>query len=488
MKWSGGVGVQPSRPEVLQSAGQGIIVSPMTATTDRLDVGALPLAPKNPLPILKVLSAARVLHTGLVMLSEAGGPVTRFVPLPKFLAPALILVTSPNGVRDVLGRTDDLTERCQIHQEVRNVAGDNLFSLPNREWAPRRRALQPVFTKHNVDSFGRHMTQAAQTFADRWREVGDVDLDAECRRLAMRSLGRSILGIDVNEFGTEIEENMHVASAYATDRALRPIRAPRWLPTPSRRRARTAVATMRQVTTEILQACRADPTRDAPLVQALIAATDPDTGRPLADDDICNELLIFMLSGHDTTATMLTYALWELGHRPDIQDRVADEVAAIGDGELTPDDVPRLRYTTQVLNESLRLCPPAAAVGRLTLGDIAVDGYRVEAGSIVAVGINALHRDPALWERPLVFDPDRFSPENSANRDRWQFIPFAAGPRSCIGEHFAMLVTTLALATIVRSTQIRSTHKDFPLESPCTTVAKGPIPVRVDTRRRHWRP
>ncbi|MFZ3318437.1 MAG: cytochrome P450, partial [Mycobacterium sp.] len=169
----------------------------MTATIETRDVGALALAPKNPLPIRQVLSAARVLHTGLALLSEAGGPVTRFVPLPKFLAPALVLVTSPSGVRDVLGRTDGLTERCQIHQEVRNVAGDNLFVLPNREWAPRRRALQPVFTKQNVDCFGRHMTQAAQTFADHWREAGDVDLDADCRQLAMRSLGRSILGVDV---------------------------------------------------------------------------------------------------------------------------------------------------------------------------------------------------------------------------------------------------------------------------------------------------
>ena len=123
-----------------------------------------------------------------------------------------------------------------------------------------------------------------------------------------------------------VGDEKHVASAYATDRALRPIRAPRWLPTPSRRRARAAVATMRQVTMDILQACRADPTRDAPLVQALIAATDPDTGRPLSDDDICNELLIFMLSGHDTTATMLTYALWELGHHPDMQDRVPGRI------------------------------------------------------------------------------------------------------------------------------------------------------------------
>ncbi len=454
----------------------------MTATIDRLDVSALPLAPKNPLPIRQVLSAARALHTGLTLLSEAGGPVTRFVPLPRFLAPALVLVSSPNGVRDVLGRTDGLTERCLIHQEIRNVSGDNLFVLPNREWAPRKRALQPVFTRHSVGSFGRHMTQAAHTSAEHWLTTGEIDLDSECRRLAMRSLGRSILGLDVNEFGNEIAQNMHVASAYATDRALRPMRAPRWLPTPPRRRARAAVATMRRATRDILRACRADPTRDAPLVHALIAATDPDTGRPLSDEAIANELLIFMLSGHDTTATMLTYALWQLGHHPDMQDRVAAEVAEIGDRELTPEDVPRLGYTAQVLNESLRLCPPAAGVGRLALGDIAVDGYRVEAGSIVAVAITALHRDPALWERPLLFDPDRFSPENSANRDRWQFIPFAAGPRSCIGEHFAMLVTTLALATVVRAVRIRSSEKDFPLESPCTTVAGGPIPVRVDAR------
>ena len=101
----------------------------------------------------------------------------------------------------------------------------------------------------------------------------------------------------------------------------------------------------------------------------------------------------------------------------------------------------------------------------------------------MAIGICALHSDPALWERPLEFDPDRFSPENSKDRDRWQFVPFAGGPRSCIGEHFAMLETTLALATIVRSIEIRSLDKDFPVEAPFTTVAKGPIRARVDARR-----
>ena len=299
----------------------------------------------------------------------------------------------------------------------------------------------------------------------------------------MRSLGRSVLGLDLNEHADAIAEHMHVASSYTADRALRPVRAPRWLPTPARARARAAVAAMRRVTDDILQVCRADPTRDAPLVHALIAATDPETGRSISDEDIGNDLLIFMLAGHDTTATALTYALWALGHHRDIQDRVAAEAAAIGDRELTPEDVPRLGYTGQVLHEALRLCPPAAGVGRLAVRDIAVDGYRVEAGSFVAIGIYAVHRDPALWDDALVFNPDRFSPEASRGRDRRQFVPFAGGPRSCIGEHFAVLETTLALATIIRSTEIRSVDDEFPVEVPFTTVAKGPIPARVETRR-----
>jgi cytochrome P450 len=451
-------------------------------TTGTRDVSALPLAPKNPLPIRRLLEAVRNLDAGQEVIRDAGGPITRVQFGPKWMFPPLVAVFSPDGIRDVLGRNDAFSERCIVHEEVRHAAGDSLFVLPNEQWRPRKRALQPVFTKQNVRNFGGHMSRAAQTFVDRWREGGEVDLNVECRRLTMQSLGRSVLGIDLNEAADVIADHMHVASSYTADRALRPVRAPRWLPTPARRRARAAVASMRRVTSDMVRACRSDPTRDAPLVHALIAATDPETGQPISDDDISDDLLIFMLAGHDTTATALTYALWVLGHHPDIQDRVAAEAAAIGDRELTPEDVPRLGYTVQVFHEALRLCPPAAGVGRLAVCDIDVGGYRVEAGSLLAVGIYALHRDPALWDRPLVFDPDRFSPENSKGRDRWHFIPFAGGARSCIGEHFARLETTLALATIIRSTEIRSVDKDFAVDVPFTTVAKGPIWARIDAR------
>ncbi|MGE2832847.1 cytochrome P450 [Mycobacterium sp. SMC-4] len=452
-------------------------------TTEARDVASLPLAPRNPLPLWQLAKLIRRLDTGQEVIRDAGGPITRIQLGPKKLIPPIVAVMSPAAMRDVLGRSDAASERCIIHEEVQHAAGDSLFVLPNEQWRPRKRALQPVFTKQSVRSFGGHMSSAAQAFVDRWPAGGEVDLDIECRRVAMQSLGRSVLGVDLNERSETIARCMHVASSYTADRALRPVRAPRWMPTPARRRTRTAVAAMREITDEMVRACRADPTRDAPLVQALIAATDPETGQPLSDADISNDLLIFMLAGHDTTATALTYSLWVLGHHPEAQDRVAAEVASIGERELTPDDVPSLGYTQQVLHEALRLCPPAAGVARLATRDIAVDGYRVEAGSLIAIGLYGLHHDPQLWPNPKVFDPERFSPENVQKRDRWQFLPFLGGGRPCIGEHFARLETTLALATIVRSTVIESVDDVFDCEVPFTTVAKGPIRARLRPRR-----
>jgi cytochrome P450 len=214
----------------------------------------------------------------------------------------------------------------------------------------------------------------------------------------------------------------------------------------------------------------------------LINASDPQTGRPLTDDEICRDLIVFMLGGHDTTATTLTYALWQLGRSRNLQDRVVAEVGALGNRPLTTDDVPRLGYTVQVLDEALRLCPAAPAFARMIDSDIEVDGYRLEAGTFALLSAYAMHRDPALWDDPLTFDPDRFTPERSKGRNRWQYIPFGGGPRKCIGDHFAMLEATLALATIVRTAEISSVADDFPLAVPFTAVAAAPILATIRRR------
>lgn len=449
---------------------------------DTVDVATLPLAPRNPLPRVQQIKALRTFHTGCEAFRDAGGAVTRVAP--TWVLPPFVITTSPAGARDVLSRSHPFVSRSQpIYTEHRRLIGGSMFNFEHDAWLPRRRALQPLFTKQRVTQFAIHMAQCADELSGSWGDGAVIDLDYECRRLTLQVLARSVLGLDLDaRAGMQLGEPLHTAANYVTGRALRPVRAPWWLPTTARRRARAACATFHRLADDVLQACRADPTRDAPLVRALIDVVDPETGRTLSDEDIRRELVVFLQAGYDTTATALTYALWALGRHRQLQDRVAAECAAVGDRRVTADDVPQLGYTVQVLNEALRLCPPAPVASRMVTKDFDVDGYRVEAGSWVVVGIYAMQRDPALWARPLVFDPDRFTKTNSKDRNRWQYLPFGGGPRSCIGDHFAMLEATLGLATIIRRTEIRPLEDDFPLAVPFTMVAANPIPARVRPR------
>jgi cytochrome P450 len=439
------------------------------------------LAPRNPLPLRRQLWAVRSYIDGFQELLDAGGPVTRIVLGPKWLLPHAVLIATPQGARDLLGRTDEVADRGRVRSmvELRALMGGNLLNLPHERWLPRRRALQPLFTKRHVARYAGHMAGAAQGLVDGWRDGAFIDLDAECRRLTLRALGRSVLGLDLDERADEIGWALRHSLAWVSDRAARPINLPRWAPTKGQRAARRANDILQGLAAEILHAVRTDPDREAPLVRALMTAIDPETGKPLPDEEICHELVLFMLAGHDTTSTTLTYALWSLGHDRELQDQVRAEVAALGDRELTPDDVARLDLTVRVLHEALRLCPPAAGTVRSPTRDLVVDGYRVEAKSFAVVDFYALHRDPTLWENPLSFDPDRFLPERSKGRSRWQYLPFGGGPRSCVGDHFAMLEATLALATIIRGAEIESLGLDFPLETPFTVVAAAPVHARV---------
>lgn len=448
------------------------------------DVAALPLAPKNPLPYRERLKAIKEFHTGTNKLRDAGGPVTRVTLGPKWLIPPIVLATSPQGIRDIVSVRDGSVDKTStVATELRRLLGANLFVLPHSEWLPRRRTLQPVFTRQRVRQFGGHMAEAAQIVCAQWGDGAEIDLDEQCRTLTLRALGRSVLGLDLDERSDAIAEPLRVATSYAVRRALRPLRAPEWMPTPARRRARAAAAAIRELADEILQACRADPEREAPLVHALIAATDPETGQSLSDNEIRDEMIIFLFAGHDTTATTLTYALWALGRHPDLQQRVAAEAAGLPNRQLTPDDVARLGFTVRVLQEALRLCPPGPTGTRMATRDVEVAGYRVKAGTMLAFGRMAVQTDPGLWDDTLRFDPDRFSPERADGRDRWQYVPFGGGPRSCIGDHFAMLEATLALATIVRRVEIRSLSEEFPLAVPFTMVAAAPIRAKIRLRQ-----
>lgn len=273
--------------------------------------------------------------------------------------------------------------------------------------------------------------------------------------------------------GPHIERSLR----YVTSRSISPLREPAWLPSPRRRRAHQSRDVLR---TLIMQAVvqHTQQSNGGELIDLLLDATDPETGSTLTMDDIVDELMVFLVAGHDTTATSLTAALWFLGHHPAIQDEVAVEARALST-PITMADLHQLPRVAQVLQEAMRLFPPAAALARRAEQDTTIDGWRIPKGTDVLVSIWAIHRDPAIWSQPTRFDPDRFLPELVKGRDRWAYLPFGGGPRSCIGDHFAMAEATIALATLLRRITIESVGSEFPITVPFTLTAKGPIPALV---------
>ena len=333
--------------------------------------GTTPLPPKvASLGLGERLDALRNFHTGAALLRDHGGPVVRVPIGPRGLTPQFVIVTSPAGAHDVLAGFDGALDKgIQIHEETKHV-GLNIFNLPHQAWKPRRRALQPLFTKKHVREFAVHMSTEAQLAAERAIDAGRIELDPFTRRLTLQVLGRSVLGQDLGGRAKAMADDFATLLEYFTDRGTSPVRVPAKLPTPGNRRFARARERFFAVIDDAVDECRRDPDHPAELIRLLLDARDPETGHALTDEDIRGELSAFLIAGHDTTATTLCYSLWALGRDPSLQDRVAAEAATLGQRPLDADDVPSLELTTRVIHESLRLCPPAAAVGRLAVRDV----------------------------------------------------------------------------------------------------------------------
>ena len=248
--------------------------------------------------------------------------------------------------------------------------------------------------------------------------------------------GESIFGLDLGDRAQELGPPIRQALHWVTHRSTRPVRSPGWLPTPARHRFRSSLTAIRAVIDEAINAAREDPERNAELVRLLLETTDPATGELLTDQAIGDELFAFVVAGHDTTSTTLSYSLWAMGRDSALQDRVAAEVAALGDRQLTVEDVPALPFTVQVVHESLRIYPPGPVITRLAMRDVIIDGHRVPAGTNVMIGVYALHHDPALWADPESSIPT-VSPQGGPPIGiAGSICRLAPAERNCIGSHF----------------------------------------------------
>ncbi|ATQ69311.1 cytochrome P450 [Methylosinus trichosporium] len=404
------------------------------------------------------------------------------------IVPRMHYVASPALIEELLVSRADAFRRDEVVS--RALAGpverDSLFFSEGAEWKWQRRALSPAFRHENILALVPHFSRCAQAQAQEWRDLeqgASVDIMHAMSRTTFAVIEKAVYGA-----AEDFDRDGFIA-------ALRPVLGgvgwrmlaamfhlpPDLTPYPGFLAARRATRFLRAETHKLLAARRAvaDDRRD--ILGLMLSARDPETGRALDDSELVANIHGFLLAGHETAAVALAWSLWLLAKDQESQQRLREEVCRLcGDAEIGADTVETLAFTRQVLQESMRLFPPAAAIGRQARADTTLGPHHVRANEPIYIITWCLHRNETLWDEPLGFDPDRFAPDKVKARPRYAFLPFGAGPRICVGMGFAMLEMTAILATLVRAFRFETApgHR-LELAPSFTTRPKGALPLRV---------
>jgi cytochrome P450 len=425
-------------------------------------------------PLLGMAAAFRrdMLGTMLAGLRDYGDTVTyHFGPRwgPHAVSQDVVMVHHPDSVHEVLTTPRVFGRNTNAFQVLTEFIGTGLLTSDGDVWLRQRRTLQPLFTPRRVAGYTDLMSaEAARIAAEPAVAAGStVDLHHLMQRYALRVVGRALFGDDVDEAVPELQRLMPVLGDLALARALQVVRTPLRWPTPRARRITRECAAQYAIVDRIIAKHASRGTGDDrdDMLSRLHAARDPETGQPLSAEEIRDQVLVFLLAGHETTAGALTFTLYLLGRDPATQDRVAD-----GDADLVK----------ATLLEGMRLYPPAYNTERVAEVDTTISGYHVPAGTRVMLSSYVTHRHPEFWPDPERFDPDRFIGQH--DRPRYAYFPFGGGPRSCIGEHFALLEATILLRTLLARYRVEALDERLPL-APMVTLRPAE-PVRAVLRQR----
>ena len=367
-----------------------------------------------------------------------------------------VVLSHPDGVERVLRGNRENYPKGSIYDGARLLLGNGLVTSEGSLWKRQRQLAQPAFRDARLAHYLRIMADCTDRFLEQWRgrsEAAPLDIQEAMTRLTMAIVGRTLFGLDLsNQSSAAGKAFTHALRAIGT-RGPDNLQLPTWLPTPGNLRFAKALRELDQMVYEIIWRFRNGEAEDAErtLLGAFLAARDPETGEAMSDQQLRDEVITLYLAGHETTASLLTWTLYALAGEPEVAASMAHEFDTALAGNIpTLEDLKRLSYVPRVLSEVLRLYPPAWTIARNVDRDDVVCGYRVPAGSFVLLSPYITHRLEAYWPDPERFDPERFTPEASKGRHPFAYFPFSAGPRICIGKHFALYEAQLVLAMILR--------------------------------------
>jgi cytochrome P450 len=413
--------------------------------------GAIAPGPKGH-PLLGMLPELRGDRLAfLVRTARQYGGVARF----ELRRRSVFLVTDPVGAKRVLqDNADNYGRETRSVEVLRETLGNGLLTTTGPSWWRNRRLAQPSFHKQRLAGFAGVMTDASAELVDRLARAGAggaaFDLVPELSRLTLRILGRCLFERDLTDEADAVGGALQVVLHHTIGKLAALVPLPGIVPTPKNLRFRAALRALDKVVQSLIDDRRRDGGDRADLLSMLLAARDEETGEGLGDRQLRDEVMTLLLAGHETTAMALSWTFYLLSLHPGARRRLEEELAALSGGAPGLDDLPRLRYTRMVLDESLRLYPPAWVVTRSADRDDELSGFAIPAGSRVLLSPYVTHHDPALWDDPEGFDPERFAPEQADTRPRYAYFPFGGGPHLCIGAGFAIMEATIVLGTVAR--------------------------------------
>ncbi len=402
----------------------------------------------------------------------------------------VLLVCEPDVIGEILVEKANAFGRDPAtRRSFKPVVGENsIFVAEGAEWRWQRRAAAPIFRNETILSFVPVFAAMAERQVERWKAAQPdrpVDAAAAMTRTTFDIIVESMLGgsasLDADRYSHALTENFETIPWHLIYTMFG---VPEWMPFPNRSRAMRSRDFLHRDMRRIIETRRAKPAPQPDLLDQLLAARDPETGRGMSDAEVVNNLLTFIAAGHETTAVALTWTLWLLAKDQASQQRAYNEVVEVtGGGPVAATHVDRLLFCRQVISEAMRLYPAAPGIGRLPNEPMVLGGAQISARTRIHIPIFALHRNTRLWENPNAFDPDRFAADKVKARSRYAFLPFGGGPRVCIGASFATIEAAVILAMLIRAFHFRPVegHKPRPV-ARVTLRPAGGMPLLVTAR------
>lgn len=408
------------------------------------------MATRVPIPIHQIRAVQQDTLTFLRRNFERHGDFIEY-PLGLFSA---FQLTAPDLIEHILLHNyRNYSKETIQFTTLAEVTGQGLLTSSGDFWLQQRRLCQPAFHRRYLDHMATVIVQAAERLCQRWEKLAArktiIDLDAEMTQLTLEIIGELLFNADLSDRSGELTQAVNELLDYVIYRAYNPLSAvTRWLPTPRRRRFRQARGLLDGLI-ESVSGERYTVNGERYSVMALLAETGMDSTA------LRDELMTFLIAGHETSASGLTWLFYLLSQDETVRARLESEVAGLNGRFPTLTDLPQLPYLTQVMQESLRHYPPSWLISRRALADDMLRDTAVPRRSYVIISPYTIHHHPDYWPDPDRFDPDRFAPGQAEQRPRFAYIPFGGGPRRCIGDRLAQLEMQLITAMVTQRFRLR---------------------------------